>query len=207
MSRTFYVYAYYRLDGTPCYIGKGTGDRWVNRGKTGRNPHFLRIVAQAHNAGNKLPKEKIAEGLTEQEALDLEAFFIAAIGREVDGGPLVNLSVGGDSGPVGYKWTEEQRRAHGAKRPKTLSAEWRAAISAGIKGKPKSIQHVAAQADSQRGTKKKSGWWATKEGREKHNAKTGASIKTAWVARDARSKVVVSGAWANQNSVRFPTAA
>lgn len=40
---------------------------------------------------------KIAEGLTNAEAMDREAAIIKAIGRWPDG-PLVNLSPGGDSG-------------------------------------------------------------------------------------------------------------
>ena len=171
MTDAFYVYAYFRLDGSPCYVGKGKGERWRHRGNYGRNVHFVRIHAQAKRLGQALPCEKLVDGLSDQEALDLEAFFIAAIGREVDGGSLVNLSIGGERGPVGYKWTAEQREAHGAiRRGRKRSPEWCAAISASLKGKPKSAKHAVAAGAAQRGGTKASGWWSTEEGRAKQKA-------------------------------------
>jgi hypothetical protein len=81
----------------PCYVGKGKGDRWTRHEsrKIHDNSHLRSIVNQAREAGKELPKIKFAEGLTEQEAFDLEKLLIAVIGREHLGGPLVNLTDGG----------------------------------------------------------------------------------------------------------------
>jgi hypothetical protein len=224
MTDAFYVYAYFRLDGSPCYIGKGKGDRWRHRGSSGRNLHFLRIRDQAKAIGKDLPCEKLIEGLSDQEALDLEAFLIAAIGRECDGNPLVNLSVGGDRGPVGYRYTPEQSEAHGARRRgKRLSSEWCAAISASLKGKPKSAKHAAAAAAAQRGGTKASGWWSTEEGRAKqkannhgrgnnpHSKETIETIRRASIRQhasaQARKCVLISNIWAAQNSCRYQVSA
>ena len=166
----FYVYAYFRLDGSPCYVGKGIGERWRHRGSYGRNVHFVRIHAQAKRLGQALPCVKLVEGLSEREALDLEAFFIAAIGCEVDGGPLVNLTMGGETGPTGYKWTAEQRKNHAPRRGKVHTLETRVLMSRASKGKKKSPEHIANAAAAQRGGTKSSGWWSTAEGRAKQKA-------------------------------------
>lgn len=168
---SYYVYIYFRLDGTPCYVGKGKGGRWLHRGKWGRNKHFIHLHEQAMALGKELPKIKIAENLSEDDALKFEATVIATIGREIDGGPLVNLSIGGERGPVGYKFTPEQREAHGAiRRGKKHSPEWRAAIARGLAGKPKSHEHGIAVGLANRGKTKSSGWWSTEEGRDKQRS-------------------------------------
>jgi hypothetical protein len=203
-----YVYAYFRPDGeTPCYIGKGKGDRWLKTHESNRNRHFVHLVEQAKALGKPLLCIKVAEGLTDQEALQLEADLIRLIGREANGGPLVNLTDGWD-GPVGYKWTDEQRRAHGAKRPKTLTPEWRAAISASLKGKPKSLEHIHAAAAARRGVRNRAGWWSAPEGRASHmTPESKAKIRTTLIARAARNAVCISSTWANQNSVRYSAVA
>lgn len=140
---TFYVYLISRLDGTPCYVGKGKGQRWRHNGKAGRNLHFLRIIRKAKAAGRDLPKVKIAENLTEAEAFRIEREMIAKIGREANGGPLVNLTDGGD-GTSGYRPSEETRaKMRAARKDFQHSSETRAAISAALKGKPKSPEHAA----------------------------------------------------------------
>ena len=214
-ERIYYVYAYFRLDGSPCYVGKGKGDRWLHKGKYGRNLHFLRLREQARAQGMDLPRMKIIEGLTDKEALQIERDLILLIGREADSGCLVNLSKGGD-GPSGYKWTEEQRRAHGAKRPKNLTPEWRAAISAGMKASEKVTANVAKAGRASRGSKKSSGWWSTEEGRAKqlannharlgqpHLAETKQKIRHATIRQMARIAVKTSQKWADMNSVRYP---
>lgn len=119
----FYVYLYFRPDGiTPCYVGKGHGKRWRRHERETRNPHLARIIKAA---GGRLPKIKISEGLSEPAAFSIEMFLIKMIGREANGGPLVNMTDGGEG-------------ASG------LSMEARAAISAKQKGKPKSPEACAA---------------------------------------------------------------
>jgi hypothetical protein len=200
-----YVYAYFRLDGvTPCYIGKGKGERWLHKSKAGgRNLHFVRLVAQARALGKELPRIKVAEGLTDSEAMQLEVDLIRLIGREANGGPLVNLTDGWD-GPNGYKWTLEQIEAHKTRLPKTRSPEWRAAISAGLKGKPKSPEHVLAAAAARRGVKNKTGWWSTPEGLASHmTAESKQKIRQTLIANAARKAINISPTWGIQNSVRY----
>lgn len=90
----YYVYALFRPDGIPCYIGKGKGKRWLHCGVS--NPHLARIIKQAAAAGLGIPRIKIRENLSEDEAFQIEIALIAAIGRVSVGGPLVNMTDGGD---------------------------------------------------------------------------------------------------------------
>ena len=77
----YYVYQYLNEDGSPFYIGKGK-DRRINM------PHLV-------DGKNILPKKNrrvmIAEEMSERDSLELEAFIIQEIGREVDGGALINV--------------------------------------------------------------------------------------------------------------------
>lgn len=103
VDRTYYVYVIFRMDGSPCYIGKGKGRRWLQHEAYARRRHHNRRLARLIRAAapNKLPKVKIREHLTNQEACEIERAFIAAIGRGHKG-PLVNLTDGGE-GLGGYK--------------------------------------------------------------------------------------------------------
>lgn len=169
-SAIFYVYAYFRPDGRPCYIGKGKGNRIAHRGKTGRNKHFLNILAQAKASGQEMQSIKIAEGLTDQEAIQLEKDMILLIGREANGGPLVNLTDGGD-GAAGYRYTPEQREAHSARmRDRVMPPGWRENISIGLKKSEKVKLNAGKAGRATRGIKKSSGWWSTEEGRAKQRA-------------------------------------
>lgn len=118
----FYVYIYFRPDWTPCYVGKGCRKRWLRHEKETANPYLRHIIRKA---GGSLPKMKVQENMTEEHAFALEMLLIKIIGREEFGGPLVNLTDGGEG-------------ASG------LSAEARAKIVAKQKGKPKSPSHCAA---------------------------------------------------------------
>ena len=96
----FYVYEYVRKDGTPYYIGKGT-----------RYRHYAKHVRT--NGSNITPSDrsrirKVADNLTEEEALELEEFLIEELGRKEDGGILVNLKHGGKSG-TGFVPTDKSR--------------------------------------------------------------------------------------------------
>lgn len=100
----FYVYQYLREDGTPYYVGKGSGDRaWKKWSKKDiKPPHdSSRIVI-------------IQDGLKEQEAFDLEKKLIAEYGRKDLGtGILHNKTDGGEGSSghkiSGWKWSEESK--------------------------------------------------------------------------------------------------
>jgi hypothetical protein len=55
-----------------------------------------------------LPVAKVREGLTNAEAIETEIALISAIGRKKNGGPLVNLTDGGD-GLTGHTHSAEAR--------------------------------------------------------------------------------------------------
>lgn len=102
----YYVYAYLRQRdskrasaGTPYYIGKGNGNRIHDK-----------------NGHPSLPKKerriKIAENLTEQDALDLEMKLIEEYGRIKydEGGILYNIVIGG-VGNTKWRTLEEKKKA------------------------------------------------------------------------------------------------
>lgn len=106
VENRFYVYVLFRPDGRPCYVGKGKGERIGQHARLGGrhvNKHLSRIIK---SAGGDLPGVKVVEDVSEAEALNTEKEFIRAIGRELHGGPLVNLTDGGE-GLSGYKTPPE----------------------------------------------------------------------------------------------------
>lgn len=98
-GRNFYVYILYRGDWiTPFYVGKGCGQRWFVHEKEAlrRTCRKSRVIQSMWKTGwYEIPKRKLAEGLTDEEAKALEVRLIAEIGRQPNG-PLVNHTDGGD---------------------------------------------------------------------------------------------------------------
>jgi hypothetical protein len=152
----FYVYIYFRRDGTPCYIGKGQGRRYLKheRGKT--NEHLWNIIRKSDK---DLPKAIIKSGMTEAEAYSLEALLIEIIGREVDGGPLVNLSTGGVGSGSGCvrdaAWRmnrSEKAKEYWSNPENKLKLSERMRGNQHKKGKPNSELQKKVTADRLRGT-------------------------------------------------------
>lgn len=114
MGGNSYVYVVFRPDGAPCYVGQGRGNRWKTHLTRSHNRHLASI---AKNANGTLPIVVIKENLSLDDAIETEIAFIAAIGREAHGGPLVNLTDGGE-GTRGYipsaAW-RENRSQHALK--------------------------------------------------------------------------------------------
>jgi hypothetical protein len=143
-ERRFYVYVLFRLDGSPCYIGKGAGRRWLIHeaeayGAKHRNKRLAKIITDA--APKRLPKIKLQENLTNAEACAVEVALIAAIGRGYRG-PLVNMTDGGE-GTVGRPVSADARRRIGkggekrkGRKTGPQSPERRLAISRAKRGKP-----------------------------------------------------------------------
>lgn len=74
----------------PFYIGKGTGNRaWDHTINVDETPKGRRI-SQIMDAGYEVVTTKMADGLTEEQALRLEAELISAFGTEATGGFLTN---------------------------------------------------------------------------------------------------------------------
>lgn len=168
--RDFYVYVIFRPNGIPCYVGKGWGKRWLKHEWRSTNPHLANIVKLAKG---ELPKIKIREWLTEREAFAIEIAFIAAIGRETNGGPLVNLTDGGE-GISGHK----------------MSAESLAKMSAASKGNKYCIGRKASPETKAKQRAAKLGRTLTPE----HRAKIGVASRNTprgpeWGARISMAKM------------------
>ncbi len=130
----FYVYLHLQADQpVPFYVGKGMGERAYARGN--RSKFWHRVVAK-HGWDTLI----LEDGLSEQEAHDLEKHYIKWFGRRSNGsGTLVNLTDGGD-GCAGMKHSEATKAVLSAKnsivkRGTKLSAETRAKIGAAHRGK------------------------------------------------------------------------
>ena len=139
MTKRFYVYCLFRpWNGEPCYVGKGSGDRYLKHfamGGSHPNKHLSRIIARA---GGELPVVILHADLAEATAFAYERALITAIGRaNKRTGPLANMTDGGEgtSGHVHVVTPEQAERIRQSKLGKPRSAETRAKLSAAGKGK------------------------------------------------------------------------
>ena len=149
----FYVYVLFRpWNGQPCYVGKGRGGRIRTHARLGGkhyNPHLAAIFTRA---GGDVPSVIVREGLSEKDAFVIEVALIAAIGREINGGPLANMTDGGEGSggrrqstamkaacsetQRGRRFSDEHlQRLRDARRRRTISAETASKISAALKGR------------------------------------------------------------------------
>ena len=93
------VYFYLREDQSPYYVGMGRKQRPFAK------------HAHRQDKGDFKPKNNdlikvIHENLSQEDAYELEIFYIKKYGRKCDGGILINLTEGGE----GAKHNEETRR-------------------------------------------------------------------------------------------------
>ena len=120
LTNNFYVYAYLRSDGTPYYIGKGTGDRAF-------------VQHRVNCKGVHTPKDNsrivfLEQHLTEVGAFALERRYIRWYGRQNIGTGILKNGTNGGEG------------ASGAIR----SDEFKQNLSELYKGKQKSAKHIEA---------------------------------------------------------------
>ena len=99
----FYTYAYLREDGSPYYVGKGTGRRMYGNHRHTPVPPKDRILL-------------LKENLTNEESIKHERYMISVLGRKCDGGLLINLTPGGEGFCIPH--TEEaKKKMREAERP------------------------------------------------------------------------------------------
>lgn len=176
MGNDFYVYCYFRPDGSPCYIGKGQGRRWKQHLKHSSNPRLKNIIAKA---GGEIPHVKLCTGLTPGQASEYEIAWIKTIGRGHTG-PLVNMTDGGD-GTIGFVPSIEQRAKQRARITGTKhSLEARANMSAVRLGKKRSPATIAKMKAAMIGVKKS----------EKH--RIAMRVKHKPFSQEARAKISAS---------------
>ena len=141
--KEYYTYAYLREDGTPYYIGKGSGRR----------------AYSSNHRINLPPKDRILvlkRFENECDAFKHEMYMIAVFGRKDLGtGILQNLSEGGTGGSSGYITTPElcslrSSRMIGNKiwSGRTHDKEAREKVSKARKGKKLSKEHINKLKDS-----------------------------------------------------------
>lgn len=152
--RGFYVYVLFRETGVPFYVGKGRDARWLFHEKVAKagGTHKDRLIQRILSKRADVPKVKVREGLTNAEARITEVSLIAAIGREKDGGPLINQTRGGD-GCVEPDEEVRYRMGNGM-RGRKLSDETRAKMKAAKKGYAMSPEDRARAAKTRTGQKR-----------------------------------------------------
>jgi len=128
----FYVYAYLRKNGTPYYIGKGTGTRaWASHRYTSSNNKYFK--------GISIPSENritiLESNLTSVGAFALERRMIQWYGRKDLGTGILRNKTDGGEGMDNVVRTEE----------------WKFNISKSHKGKSKSEKHKQNLSKSLRG--------------------------------------------------------
>lgn len=202
MHADYYVYIYFRLDGTPCYVGKGRGRRWKIHLNGAHNPRLAKIIERS---GGELPIAIIRDELTDADAKATEVALIAAIGRGKNG-PLVNFTDGGE-GTIGWKQPDHVReavsRAQTGRNPTAETRmkmaqsqvgrkhpdEVKAKISRSHQGKIISEDHRQRMREGRKGMK------LTPE----HRAAIGAAIKGRVVSEETRAKM--SAAWDRRRAI------
>ena len=142
-SSIFYTYAYLRENGTPYYIGKGSGDR----------------INQKSNRNCPKPKNKskiifLKQNISEQEAFNHEKYMIAIFGRkDLRTGILRNLTDGGEGSTGAIRSNKTRNQISKKLKGRTISEEHKKRLSEIHKGSIKSEETKKLWSKQRKGKK------------------------------------------------------
>jgi hypothetical protein len=124
----FYVYTY-SSNGVPYYVGKGQKARDVVHLNMAKNPKVAKETAciaetrRLLEGNSPVEVKRVADGLSEVEAFELEKALITQHGRRQHGGLLVNRTAGGQGACGAVRSPEERARVGAMFRGIKLSPE------------------------------------------------------------------------------------
>lgn len=133
MEKKYYIYVFLddtkpgkfifddlEFDYEPFYIGKGTDDRIINS-MCSKGVFKNSKIKSIKSKGGKVIRFKLYENLENNEALELEKILISKIGRrDLNKGPLTNLTDGGDGRLVSPHSEETKRKISETKKAQNL---------------------------------------------------------------------------------------
>ncbi len=100
------------FDCQPFYVGKGRGRRWkrhFTQKELAKNNPKSNKIQSIRRTGLEPKTLKVASGVSEQKALDIDREMISKFGKVWDEGVLVN-QVDGGVGTAGLQRSEETRK-------------------------------------------------------------------------------------------------
>ena len=192
-----YRCSYWTFDFEPFYVGKGCGNRIKSTVKydkhIGKSGTFkAKVLAKIRREGyDEIPCKIIRNDLSDTEAFALERKMICKIGRRnLDQGPLVNLSDGGE-GEIGAIRTRKTRKLLSElarQQNASMTQEKREAKSQKLRS---AATKRKASEESIR-TSKISAHWANLSEKEKAKIKAkklATRIANGWVPRESKRKL------------------